>query len=55
MGKRTSFRPGQAAAGLGWPVGELARRAAEASPEEVREAARRIVPDTTFFLRGAAG
>lgn len=45
----------QSAAGLGWPVGELARRAAEASPEEVREAARRIVPDTTFFLRGAAG
>lgn len=44
----------QAVAGLDWPPETLAERIAQASAAEVTEAARCIVPDTTFFLRGTA-
>jgi len=44
----------QAVAGLDWPPETLAERIAQASAAEVTKAARCIVPDTTFFLRGTA-
>lgn len=44
----------QSIAGLSWPVDELAERVSAATADEVREAARSIVLDTVFFLRGAA-
>lgn len=44
----------QALAGLSWTPEALAARVEAVSAGEVREAARRIVPDTTFFLRGTA-
>ena len=44
----------QSVAGLDWPPETLAERIAQASAAKVTEAARCIVPDTTFFLRGTA-
>ena len=49
-----SFWLDQAIAGLSWSPEDLAARVAEATADEVQGAARCIVPDTVFFLRGAA-
>ncbi len=44
----------QSIAGLSWPVETLAEQVSAVTPDELREAARSIVLDTTFFLRGTA-
>lgn len=49
-----SFWLDQAITGLSWSPEELAVRVGQVSAGEARDAARCIVPDTTFFLRGTA-